>query len=93
MVLDKYPTVLAIFTTKLGKFAFIAALIPHFNFPFSFLLCASFVANTTRKFVPMQKVTHKSGNFVDCPMLFARVLGPNVMGSRRWCLSYLVRQL
>ena len=74
MVLDKFPTVLAIFTTKLGKFASIAALIPHFNFPFSFLLCASFVANTTRKFVPMQKVSHICGNCVDCPMLFARVL-------------------
>ena len=73
MVLDKYPTMLAKFTTRLGKSASITALIPHFNFPFLRLFCASFVANTTRKFVRMQKVSHICGNFVDCPMIFARV--------------------
>ena len=73
MVLDKFPTMLAKFTTKLGESATIAALIPRYIFPFSLLFCASFVANTTRKFVQKQKVSHICGNFVDCPMIFARV--------------------
>ena len=80
MVLDKFPTMFAKFTTKLGESATIAALIPRYIFPFSLLFCASFVANTTRKFVPMQKVTHKSGNFVDCPMIFARVMVGRING-------------
>ena len=38
IVLDKYPTMLAKFTTRLGKSASIAALIPHFSFSFSLVV-------------------------------------------------------